>query len=99
MKFVAVYETETIRDPDKPEETLGNLTFEIAKLQATNVQARMTYCRILDPFVPKELDLFNPILTGKPLSESRVDPGTRKIGGPGKLKLKVGTVVIEAPQG
>jgi hypothetical protein len=91
MRFAAVYETPTINDPDNPREKLGVLTFEIAKLQAANVQEKMTFCTIIDPYINKTFEITIP---GLQRTESKIDPNETKIGGPA-LKLKVGTVVRE----
>jgi hypothetical protein len=95
MKFTAVYEIQRILDPDNPEKTLGSLTFEIAKLQAANVQEKMTFCKILDPYISKTFETFIPI--GLVTTESKVDPTAKQIGGVENLKLKIGTVVREVP--
>jgi len=90
MTFTAVYEAQRILDPDNPKNTLGTLTFEIAKLRATNVQDKMTFCKILDPYINRGIEIpLVPFIT----SESKVDPEATQIGGPENLKLKIGTIV------
>jgi hypothetical protein len=93
LNFAAVYEIERIPDPDDPQKTLGSLTFEIAKLQAVNVQPKMTYCKILDPYINRGFTLGTTINFMK--TESKVDPSERQMGGLENLRLKVGTVVRE----
>src|SRR5271154_462333 len=46
MRFRAVFETGPIRDPDDPNRTLGELVYEIAKLQAVNVMENMSICSV-----------------------------------------------------
>jgi hypothetical protein len=95
MKFTAIYETGTITDPDNPNDSLGDLSFVIAEIQATNVQKKMTVCNIIDPYI-ETFGLF-AALSGQ--RESKVDPRAAKIADSRDLMLKVGTVVYEVPQG
>src|SRR5882672_6451955 len=79
ITFTAVYEAQRILDPDNPKNTLGTLTFEIAKVRATNVQDTMTFCKILDPYINRGIEIpLVPFIT----SESKVDPEATQIGGP-----------------
>jgi hypothetical protein len=95
MKFAATYETGTITDPDNPNDSLGDLSFVIAEIQATNVQKKMTVCNIIDPYIER-FGLF-ATLTGQ--TESKIHSRAVKIADSEDLKLKVGTVVSEVPQG
>lgn len=97
MKFVATYRTAIITDPDNEEVLLGELSFEIATMQATNVQEKMTVCTILDPYL--ETLRFNPFgMVGEiTTKESKIAPGEGKIADSMALRLRVGTIVVEAP--
>jgi hypothetical protein len=99
MKFAAVYEAQRIPDPDNPQNILGSLLFEIAKLQAINVQERMAFCKILDPYISVSKSFEVPLTSffATTTTESKIDPTAIHIGGPENLKLKVGTVVREVP--
>lgn len=95
MRFLAISESGTIVDPDDPQKVLGELIFEIAKMEAKSVHPNLSYCSV-------ERSYNSPITTLTPLfqtfGESKIDPSARRIGGPSILKLRIGTVVVEAPE-
>jgi hypothetical protein len=95
MRFVATYKTSTIIDPDNEEVPLGDLSFEIATMQATNVQKKMTVCSILNPYY-ETLSFFSKQVNIT-TRESKIDPREPKIAGSDVLRLRVGTIVVEAP--
>jgi hypothetical protein len=98
MRFVATYKTSTITDPDDKEVSLGDLSFEIAMMQATNVQKKMTVCTILNPYyetLSLGLNLWTQM--NPTTKESKIDQREAKIADSDVLKLRIGTIVVEAP--
>ena len=94
MKFLAVYETVAITDPDSPDKELGGLTFKIADLQAASVLPQMTLFNILDPYTFTYENLFTGV---RQKTSKKIDPAATQIASPEHMKLKVGTVVVEQP--
>lgn len=94
MNFLAVYETVAITDPDNPDKELGGLTFKIADLQAASVLPQMTLCNILDPYAYAYQD---PFAGMRQKTLKKIDPMATQIAGSEHMKLKVGTIVVEAP--
>jgi len=90
MRFVAVYETGAIFDPDSPQEALGSLTYEIATLTVKTVFAKMSICSVpLTPAGPtfKLPEVFQ--------YTSKIDPKASRTLVEAST-IKIGTVVIEA---
>lgn len=91
MRFQAVFEAGDIHDPDDSSRILGDLTYEIGKLEATNVMDYMSICKIpvVLGFAAKEGSTLLRSTT------SRIDPKAPRLFNASDAKIKVGTVVIE----
>jgi len=92
MRFLAVHDTGAIRDPDHPDQILGELTYEVAKLQVTTVFEKMSICSV--PATP--VAAITAIeLSYLPKMTSRIDPAADRLLAD-KLRVRVGTTVVEA---
>ncbi len=95
MRFKAIYKTDRIVDPDDPRNVLDGLTFIIGELEATSVLERFTYCKVDSPAAPSlNLGFLNYV--GQ--KESIVDPNELQLAPQSEFKIKVGTIVREAPK-
>jgi hypothetical protein len=92
MHFMAVLESGEVRDPDNADRVLGELRYEIARLQATNVMANMSICSV--PTAPPSLST-NSLIADFMKSTSKVDPTAKRLLDPTQMTIKVGTVVVE----